>query len=202
MRHFLAARPVATRPIGMREPPSTTGLVAPTGSTLRVAPGSPGAVSGTVDLAAIATAADHALGAAPGTQKQPGRQSGVMRGPPRATWTNRVIAGILSPHACPARCGARRRCGTAKSASAPCLPLRAGTLLRHSSPRQAAHAPQRLIALDDTSSPIRQSRTCLSACASRRPISPHQFRHSAPDLRGSVQPSTCIRMAERFRWRV
>ena len=113
-----------------------------------------------------------------------------MRGPPRATWTNATIAGILALHACPARCGARRRCGTAKSASAPCLPLSAGTLLRHSSPRQAAHAPQRLIAPDDTSSPIQQSRTCLSASASRRPLSPHQFRHSAPDIRGSVQPST------------
>ena len=62
--------------------------------------------------------------------------------------------------------------------------LRAGTLLRHSSPRQAAHAPQRLFAPDDTPSPIQQSQTCLSASASRRPISPHQFRHSAPDLRG------------------
>ena len=113
-----------------------------------------------------------------------------MRGPPRATWTNGVITGILFPHACPARCGARRRCGTAKSASAPCLPLSAGTLLRHSSPRQAAHTPQRLIAHDDTPPPIQQSRACLSASASRRPLSPHQFRHSAPDLRGSVQPPT------------
>ena len=114
----------------------------------------------------------------------------VMRGPAGATWTNATIAGILALHACPARCGARRRCGTAKLGSAPCLPLRAGTLLRHSSPRQAAHAPQRLIAPDDTSSPIQQSRTCLSASASRRPLSPHQFRHSAPDMRGSAQPST------------
>ena len=176
----------------MREPPPTTGLVTLSGSTLRAVPGSRGAVSGTVDLAAIAAAADHARGAATGAQKQPGRQNVVMRGPPRATWTNGVIAGILSLHACPARCGARRRCGTAKLCSAPCLPLRAGTLLRHSSPRQAAHAPQRLFAPDDTPSPIQQSQTCLSASASRRPISPHQFRHSAPDLRGSVQPSTRV----------
>jgi len=51
----------------------------------------------------------------------------------------------LALHTCPARCGARRRCATAKLASAPCLPLRAGTLLRRSSPRQVGHAPQRLI---------------------------------------------------------
>src|SRR3984885_4192693 len=72
MRHILAARPIATRPIGMREPPPTAGLIAPPGSTLRAMPGSRGAVSGTVDLPAIATAADQALGAATGTHKQPG----------------------------------------------------------------------------------------------------------------------------------
>ena len=66
MRHFLAARPIATRPIGMREPPSAAGLVTPSGSTQRVASGACGAVSGTVDLAAIAAAADQALGAATG----------------------------------------------------------------------------------------------------------------------------------------
>ena len=32
MRHFIAARPVATRSLGMGEPPSTTGLVAPSGA--------------------------------------------------------------------------------------------------------------------------------------------------------------------------
>ena len=72
MRHIFAARPIATRPIGMREPPPTTGLVTLSGSTLRAVPGSRGAVSGTVDLAAIAAAADHARGAATGAQKQPG----------------------------------------------------------------------------------------------------------------------------------
>jgi hypothetical protein len=35
MRHIFAARPIATRPIGMREPPPTAGLIAPPGSTLR-----------------------------------------------------------------------------------------------------------------------------------------------------------------------
>jgi hypothetical protein len=72
MRHFLAARPIATRPIGMREPSPEAALVTPSSSTLCALPGACGAVSGTVDLAAIAAAADQALGAAGGAQKQPG----------------------------------------------------------------------------------------------------------------------------------
>jgi hypothetical protein len=72
MRHFIAAYPIAARPIGMREPSSAAGLVTPSGSTQRVASGACGTVSGTVDLAAIAAAADQALGAATGAQKQPG----------------------------------------------------------------------------------------------------------------------------------
>jgi len=43
---------------------------------------------------------------------------------------------------------------------------------------------------DDTSSPVQQSRTYRSVSASRWPLSPHQFRHSAPDMRGAAQPST------------
>ena len=75
----------------------------------------------TVRLAAIATAAVSS-GVATGTQKQPGR---TERRDARTTTRPR---GRLSLHACPARCGARRRCGTAKLCSAPCLPLGTGTL--------------------------------------------------------------------------
>ena len=62
----------------------------------------------------------------------------------------------------------------------------------------AAHVSQRLIAPDDMSSPTQQSPTCLSASASRRSLSSRQFRHSAPDMRGSAQPSTDGSMAGRI----
>jgi hypothetical protein len=42
----------------------------------------------------------------------------------------------------------------------------------------------------NTSSPVQQSWTCRFASASRRSSSSHQFRHSAPDIRGSAQPAT------------
>src|SRR5271165_3520824 len=38
MRHYIAARPVTTRSLGMGEPPSAAGLVAPSGGVLLVAP--------------------------------------------------------------------------------------------------------------------------------------------------------------------
>jgi hypothetical protein len=38
MRHFIAARPVTTRLLGMGEPPSAAGLVAPSGGVLLAAP--------------------------------------------------------------------------------------------------------------------------------------------------------------------
>jgi uncharacterized membrane protein len=69
MRHFIAARPVTTRSLGMGEPPTTAGLVAPSGGVLLAAPRSLGAAAGAINLAAIATTADQGLGATIRTKK-------------------------------------------------------------------------------------------------------------------------------------
>ena len=63
MRHFLAARPVATRPHSMGEPPPTAALIAPSGRTLRVVTGTSSAIAGAIDLTTIAAAADQRLAA-------------------------------------------------------------------------------------------------------------------------------------------
>lgn len=72
MRHFLAARPVATRPHRMGEPPPTAGLIAPPGGKQAAAPGVRGAIAGAVDLAAVAATADLHLAATFCTHEQPG----------------------------------------------------------------------------------------------------------------------------------
>jgi hypothetical protein len=63
MRHFLAARPVATRPYSVGEPSPTADLVAPSGRTLGVVARAISAIVGAIDLTAIAAAADQRLAA-------------------------------------------------------------------------------------------------------------------------------------------
>jgi hypothetical protein len=109
MRHFLAARPVATRPHSMGDPPPTAALVAPSGCTLRVVSGTVSAIVGTIDLTAIATAADQRLAATSHANKQPGRRAITPVGLANIPWTNATLAAILASHACPAPCAARRR---------------------------------------------------------------------------------------------
>jgi len=123
MRHFLAARPVATRPHRMGEPPPTAGLIATPSGKQAEAPGMRGAVSGAVDLAAVAAAADQRLAAASCTHEQPGGRRLAVLGLADIAWTNATIAAILASHACPARCGGTASSVTAKFRSAPCLPL-------------------------------------------------------------------------------
>ena len=130
MRHFFIARPVATLTRGMASSPRLTILVALSGTLDGAAPGLLGAVFGTINLAAVTAATDHHLTATPGAQKQSRRCRRGMIETAVATWTTAVIAGIVSLHACPARCGARRRCRTAKLRSAPCLPLNRRMLSR------------------------------------------------------------------------
>ena len=71
MRHFFAARPIATLSRGVAASPRRTTLIALSGALDRAAPGALSAVCGTINLATVAAAADQCLGAAAGTQKQP-----------------------------------------------------------------------------------------------------------------------------------
>jgi len=60
--------------------------------------------TGAVNLATVAATADEHLHVAAGAQKEPGWRLGTAGG----KWTRSAMSGILSPHSCPARCGARR----------------------------------------------------------------------------------------------
>ena len=84
-------------------------LVALSGLAQGLAPGDLGTAAGTIDLAAIAAAADEHLRTATGTQKETRRRCVRAIGP--RTWTKSAMLGIMPRHACSARCGARRRSG-------------------------------------------------------------------------------------------
>jgi hypothetical protein len=109
MRHVFASRPVSARALGMPEPPSAARLVTRARRALATPPRMRAAISGAVNLAAIATTANQRLGPTAGAQKQSGRSSVVMIGLAAAIWTRARLSAILIGHACPARCGARRR---------------------------------------------------------------------------------------------
>jgi len=109
MRHFLAARPVATCPRSMGEPSPAAGLVAPSGGTQTVTPGPWPTIAGAIDLPTVAAAADQHLASASRAHIEPGRHHAGIVTSADITWTSATIAAILAPHACPARCGARRR---------------------------------------------------------------------------------------------
>jgi hypothetical protein len=157
----------------MKTPSVRCVLVAPSRPPQRRPTRPPGAVAGTINLAAVATTAHHDLGTAAGAQEKPYRYSLAAAASAQNRWTNATIAGILTLHACPARCGARRRVLTAKFRSAPCLPFDQGKLLPASPrPRQP--------------------------CIFRQPSPPtplaggphHRVTTSAPDLGGFRPPST------------
>jgi hypothetical protein len=71
MRHYFLSGPVAARAVGMAVLAMGAGRVASGGGTLRLPPGLPGAIAATVDLAAVATAADDDLDATASAQEQP-----------------------------------------------------------------------------------------------------------------------------------
>jgi len=70
MRHFLFSGAIATATRGMGEAAAVAPLVALSGRAQSLAPGELGTAVGTIDLAAIAAAADEHLSAATGTEKE------------------------------------------------------------------------------------------------------------------------------------
>ena len=109
MRHFILAAAIAAHSFGVRKPAMATALIALSGLAHAGLTGDLRAVAVAVDLAAVATTTDQRLSAAFRTHEQPGRRRGAVTGSADSPWTSAMIAGILTPHACPARCGARRR---------------------------------------------------------------------------------------------
>ena len=109
MRHVLLLGPPATGPLRMGQATAAARLVAPGGGALGVMSGLLRTAAGTVNLAAVAAAADEHLSLAADTHKQPGRR--FHRLAAARAWTTSTMSGILPRHACSARCGARRRFG-------------------------------------------------------------------------------------------
>ena len=137
MRHVLLGAPAAgTR--RMVHPTAAACLVAPPGGALGMTSSLLRAPVSAVNLAAVAAAADEHLNPAPSAQEQPRRSFHRIRCGP--AWTASATGGILPRHACSARCGARRRSGTWRFRSAPCLPI--GRL----SPRHSASDARRHVA--------------------------------------------------------
>jgi hypothetical protein len=157
MRHFLLPRPPAAHPGGVHPAATMARLVAPPGLLDRPSPSLPGAGASAVDLTAVAATANDDLVAASGAQEQAARSRLGLPCVAEQAWTNAIVGRIVLLHACPARCGARRRCRTCKSRAAPCLPPNFGRLVprrppagRRPSPHQhrqfdSATAVQRLI---------------------------------------------------------
>jgi hypothetical protein len=182
MRHFLAARPVATRAHGMGVTASAAGLKTLAGGALSALAGLPRAAAGAIDLPAITAAADHRLSAALGAQKQPrGADIAVGDGadaptaaPDGTTWTIAAIAGIVSLHACPARCGARRRVSTPSSDRRRACPSMGQAFSRRDAPTSAGNhqtpktPTQRQIARHRPGSGARQAATCRQPAHQRQ----------------------------------
>ena len=127
-----------------------------------------GAVSATVDLAAIATAADQALDAATSTQKRVGLTQHRHARSRRHHVDERHDCQDNVPACVPSTVwgtASRRnsQVGLGAVRAAQC-----GTLPCHRPRRQAEHAIQGANAPDDTPLPVQQLRTCSSGSASLR----------------------------------
>jgi hypothetical protein len=110
-----------------------------------------------------------------------------------ATWTTAAIAGILPLHACPARCEARRRCGTAKLRSAPCLPLGSSKLLcaTHAGSQPDAQQQHQLSISSPFEAPLpaRANAGKSDPAGTRRRIDAGLGRHRQAPLQTSESPS-------------
>ena len=122
MRHVVLPGAPATGPYRMGQAPAAARLVARTGGTLGVISGLLRTAAGTIDLTAVAAAANKHLRPTTDTHEQPGRRL-HPRGLAHA-WTTITMLAIMPRHACSARCGARRRSGTWRFRSTSCLPIR------------------------------------------------------------------------------
>jgi hypothetical protein len=138
MRHFFSPRPVAPCPFGMGALPPAAGLVTRAGRLLASPPDEWTAISGAINLAPVAAAANQRLGAAFRADEQPRRRGLLATGQVDTTWTGAVVGVILTPHACPARCEGTAPSRTARLRSAPCLFFVADNLLPCRPPRRQA----------------------------------------------------------------
>jgi hypothetical protein len=103
MRHVLLLGAITAGARGMQKPTAMACLIAPAGGTLCLASSPTGALTRAVNVATIATAADHHPGAATCTEKQPCRDGVVSIEPAGPLMTGTAIAAILpSPPATPA----------------------------------------------------------------------------------------------------
>jgi hypothetical protein len=101
MRHVICASPVTPRPRRMGEAAAAARLVTTAGFAQRPAARRARTAGRAVNLAAVATAADHHLDAAAPAQKEPGRQRRRARCAPEAAWTRFPGTAIIPPHSCP-----------------------------------------------------------------------------------------------------
>src|SRR6516164_4164578 len=120
MRHVVLPGAPATGPHRMGQAPAAARLVAPTGGTLGVISGLLRTAAGTIDLTAVAAAANKHLRPTTDTNEQPARRR-QRRGLAHA-YTTITMLSIMPLQVCSARCWVRPRSGPWRFSSTSCLP--------------------------------------------------------------------------------
>jgi hypothetical protein len=121
MRHVIYASPVTPRPLRMREAAAAARLITTPGFAHGAATRLARTAGRAVHLTAIATAADHHLGAAAPAQKEPGRPLRIACHAPDTAWTYFPCAAIIPPHSCPRTVQGTAPMQTVRLGSVPCL---------------------------------------------------------------------------------